>query len=162
MLPIIKRQEPSRLSDWINDFFSESWPSLRTAALSEPAVNIAENDDNYLIELAAPGRSKEDFSVSVTEQNTLLVRLEQVAGKEADRPKGGEATGDKKQECKSGECKYLRREFNYSRFEQQILLPEDIDRKGIQAKMKNGVLRITLPKLASDSQLHPAQTIAIE
>lgn len=159
MLPIIKRQEPSRLSDWINDFFSEGWPSLRTAALSEPAVNIAEDDDNYLIELAAPGRSKEDFSVSVTEQNTLLVRLEQAAGKEADRQL---PTGEKKQECKSGECKYLRREFNYSRFEQQILLPEDIDRKGIQAKMKNGVLRITLPKLASDSQLHPAQTIAIE
>ena len=159
MLPIIKRQEPSRLSDWINDFFSEGWPSLRTAALSEPAVNIAEDDDNYLIELAAPGRSKEDFSVSVTEQNTLLVRLEQAAGKEADRQL---ATGEKKQECKSGECKYLRREFNYSRFEQQILLPEDIDRKGIQAKMKDGVLRITLPKLAPDHQLHPTQTIAIE
>ena len=156
MLPIIKRQEPSRLSDWINDFFSEGWPSLRTAALSEPAVNIAEDDDNYLIELAAPGRSKEDFSVSVTEQNTLLVRLEQTS---EDKKK---ETGDKKQECKSGECKYLRREFNYSRFEQQILLPEDIDRKGIQAKMKNGVLRITLPKLAPDHQLHPAQTIAIE
>ena len=156
MLPIIKRQEPSRLSDWINDFFSESWPNLRTAALSEPAVNIVEDDERYLIELAAPGRSKEDFSVSVTEQNTLLVRLEQTS---EDKKK---ETGDKKQDCKSDECRYLRREFNYSRFEQQILLPEDIDRKGIQAKMKHGVLRITLPKLAPNHQLHPAQTIAIE
>lgn len=150
MLPIIKRSEPSRFSDWFTDFFSEGWPNLRTAALSEPAINISEDDQHYHIELAAPGRSKEDFSVSITDHNTLLVSLEQ-----KDEQK-------ESKDCNTDECRYLRREFNYRKFEQQILLPEDIDRQGIQAKMRHGVLRITLPKQEQDPKSDLVQEIKVE
>lgn len=149
MLPIIKRNEQNWMTNWFNDFFSEGWPTLRSAAVSEPAINIAEDDQHYHIELAAPGRSKEDFQVSVTDHNTLLVVLEQKDEK-TEKP------------CEKDDCKYLRREFNYHKFEQQLLLPEDVDRKGITAKMKHGVLRITLPKLAPDHKTALTQAIAIE
>ena len=42
---------------------------------------------------------------------------------------------------------YLRREFSYSKFEQTLLLPDDVDKDGIEAKVNDGVLTVSLPKL---------------
>ena len=47
---------------------------------------------------------------------------------------------------------YLRREFSYSKYEQTLLLPEDVDREGIAARVNDGVLRVDLPKVKKEEQ----------
>mgnify|MGYP002513292314 CR=1 FL=1 len=59
-------------------------------------------------------------------------------------------------------AKFLRREFNYTRFEQTLLLPDNIDRDAITAKAKHGVLKIKLPKLANIPEKEPTRVIEIQ
>ena len=60
---------------------------------------------------------------------------------------------EKKNETKEGEeKKYLRREFSYSKFEQALVLPDDVDVSKIGANVQDGVLNITLPKLAPEDK----------
>ena len=42
---------------------------------------------------------------------------------------------------------YLRREFAYSKFEQTLILPDDVDKDCISAKVADGVLTVVLPKI---------------
>ena len=67
---------------------------------------------------------------------------------------------EKKEEDKSS--KFLRREFNYTRFEQMLLLPENVDREKITAKVCSGVLHITLPKLENFPAKEPTRVIEIQ
>jgi HSP20 family protein len=67
---------------------------------------------------------------------------------------------ENKEEDKS--CKYLRREFNYMRFEQALQLPENVDKTTITAKACSGVLHIDLPKLATMPEKKPARVIDIQ
>ncbi len=146
MLPVIKRNEQNWLPGLFNDFFSEGWPLLRATAVSEPAINVSENDKNYLVELAAPGRKKDDFQVHINDQNNLVVSMVQ-----------------REENCdKKDGCKYIRKEFNYSRFEQTLLLPDDVDKDNISAKMEDGVLYVTLPKLDPEKIKQPTKVIAIQ
>ena len=59
-------------------------------------------------------------------------------------------------------AKFLRRDFNYTRFEQTLMLPESIDREAITAKAKHGVLKITLPKLQNIPEKEPTRVIEIQ
>lgn len=97
---------------------------------SSPAINVKENDNEYKVEIAAPGMSKDDFKIRINEENELVVSLEH--------------KNEEKEERKDE--KYLRREFSYSHFEQTLLLPDNIRKEDITAKMEHGVLNITLPK----------------
>ena len=144
MLPTIKRQ-----TNWLptifNDFFNDEWFPMRTA-VTAPAINVKENDKAFTVEIAAPGMTKDDFKVHVNELDQLVVSM------------------DKKHESKEEDksSKYLRREFNYTRFEQTLLLPENIDREAITAKAKHGVLKIKLPKLANIPEKEPTRVIEIQ
>jgi HSP20 family protein len=93
-----------------------------------------------LVEVAAPGMTKKDFCVRIDEENNLVISLEKQE--------------EKKDENK--EARYLRREFAYSKFEQTIILPDDVDKEKIAASMDNGVLNIHLPKL-SKTEIKKAQ-----
>lgn len=146
MLPVIKRNEPNWLPGLFNDFFSEGWPLLRAAAVSEPAINVSEDDKNYMVELAAPGRKKDDFQVHINDQNNLVVSM---------------AKKEEKCDKKDG-CKYIRKEFNYSRFEQTLLLPDDVDKDVITARMEDGILYVTLPKLDPEKVKQPTKVIDIQ
>lgn len=130
----IIRRNPSWLPDVFNDLFNTDW-MFRTNATA-PAINISESNDNYRIDVAAPGMTKDDFSVRVDEDNNLVISMEQKT----------ENTQDDK------ESRYLRREFSYSKFEQRMILPNNADKEKIQAKMENGVLNISIPKF-SENQL---------
>lgn len=112
-----------------NDFFDNDW--MGRANATAPAINVIEDDNNYKIEVAAPGMTKEDFNVHVDEDNNLIITME------------------KKQESHEGKknSRYLRREFSYSKFEQTMILPDDVDKNNISAKVENGVLDIDIPKL---------------
>ncbi|HPE84379.1 MAG: Hsp20/alpha crystallin family protein [Aequorivita sp.] len=102
---------------------------------SIPAINIIENLPNFVVELAAPGLQKEDFTIEV-EEGTL-----KIASK----------IEEKKEE--SNDSNFKRREFNYKSFERTFKLPEDIKVEDIQANYENGILRVTLPKMEEKKAL---------
>ncbi|MEZ5040698.1 MAG: Hsp20/alpha crystallin family protein [Saprospiraceae bacterium] len=107
---------------------------------SRPAVNISENKESFLLELAAPGLNKEDFKVSV-EKNMLTV----AANKETKSEEGNQ---------------YRRREFNYLSFKRSFHLPSSIDANAINATYENGVLYLTLSK-KEEAKEKPARLIEI-
>ena len=106
------------------------------ANATAPAINVLENDKQYTVELAAPGLKKEDFSVNVNEDGNLSIKLEQK----------NESTE------KNEKTHYLRREFSYSKYEQTLVLPEDVNREAIAARVKDGVLTVDLPKVQKEEQ----------
>ena len=127
MLPV-RRMQDSWLPDIFNDFFDNSW--MTRTNYTAPAINVIENDKEYDVELAAPGLDKEDFKVHVDEEGFLHIDMEKKSENKEERKKG----------------RYLRREFSYEKFQQTLLLPDDVEREMIEAKVEKGVLTIRLPK----------------
>ena len=94
-----------------------------------PAINVKENKNDFEIEVAAPGFSKKDFEVTITDE-VLTISAE------------NKKTMDEKEE------EYSRHEFYYNSFNRSFTLPKSIDfSKKIKAKYDNGVLRVHLEKL---------------
>jgi HSP20 family protein len=148
MTPVIRNNQ-TWLPDVFNDFFNNDWmiPTKATA----PAINVMEDDKSYKIELAAPGMVKDDFKISVDEDNNLVISMEK---------KQDNKEGDKKEEQKN--VRYWRREFSYSKFQQAISLPDNIRKENISAKMENGLLTVTLPKITEEEKAKLAYGINIE
>ena len=107
---------------------------------------IIESDTDYKVELAAPGMTKDDFSVKIDADNQLVVSMEK---KE-----------EHKDEDKKG--RYLRREFSYSRFQQVMILPENVEKDKIDAKVQNGVLTIDIPKKQEAVEAKKVKEIAVK
>ena len=144
MLPNQKRQN-HWLPNVFNDFFNDAWLPMRSSVIT-PAINVKENDNSYLIEIAVPGMKKEDCHVHVNDLNQLVISVE------------------KKQESKHEDDsgKYLRREFNYNRFEQTLQLPDHVDKDAISARSCNGVLYVEIPKVESVEHKQSAKQIEIQ
>lgn len=140
MLPIMNRNQ--WLPTVFNDFFNTDY--MPKASCTAPAINVTESDKDYTVELAAPGLKKEDFKVNINDEGNLVIKMEQKQ--------------EQKEEDKSRH--YLRREFSYSKYEQTLILPDDVEKEQISAKVDNGVLTIDLPKTAS-AQKKPARQIEI-
>ncbi|MCI2082198.1 MAG: Hsp20/alpha crystallin family protein [Bacteroidales bacterium] len=138
----------NRNQNWLpsvfNDFFDNDW--MNEANATAPAINVKETKNDYSIEVAAPGMTKDDFNVSIDEDNDLVISME----RKKEKKEGNEDS-----------C-YLRREFSYSKFEQAMLLPDDVDKENIDAKVENGVLYLTLPKLAPEAQKNPKRQISVK
>ncbi len=122
-----------RNQNWVpsifNDFFDNDW--MIKANATAPAINVIENEKDYRIELAAPGMSKEDFNIKLDEENNLVISME----KKNENKEEGKKNG-----------RYLRREFSYSKFQQTMILPDDVDKDAISASVEHGVLTVDLPK----------------
>ena len=122
-----------RNQNWVpsifNDFFDNDW--MIKANATAPAINVIENEKDYRIELAAPGMSKEDFNIKLDEENNLVISMEKKNENKEDDKKNG---------------RYLRREFSYSKFQQTMILPDDVDKDAISASVEHGVLTVDLPK----------------
>ena len=117
-----------------NDFFDNDW--MVKANATAPAINVFETEKEYKVELAAPGMTKEDFNVHIDEENNLVISMEKKT--------------ENKEEKKEG--RYLRREFSYSKFQQTMILPDDVDKEKISAQVENGVLNIDLPKFSEQEK----------
>ncbi len=120
-------------NDWMtnlfNDFFDGGWmPKIDTTA---PAVNVKETEKSYEMEVASPGLKKEFCRVNLNEEGNLVVQIE---GK-----------FEHKEENKKEH--YLRREFSFSNYSQSYVLPKDVDKEKISAKVEDGILYVTLPKI---------------
>ena len=125
-----------RTNNWIpavfNDLFNTDF--LPKTNCTAPAINVKESDKAYIVELAAPGMKKEDFNVHINDEGNLVVKMESKA--------------EKKDEDKN--TRYLRREFSYSKYEQTLILPDDVKRDAISAKVEHGVLTVELPKIVEE------------
>lgn len=110
-----------------------------------PAINVLEDEKAYSLELAAPGMTKDDFQVHVDENDNLVIRMEK-------------KTENKDEDKKNG--RYLRREFSYSKFQQVMSLPDNVDKEKISAQVENGVLTVEMPKIQEEEK--PASIKHIE
>ena len=104
-----------------------------------------ENDEMYVVQLAAPGMKKEDFFVNINDEGNLVVKMEQ----KADEKKADE------------KMHYLRREFSYTKYEQTLILPDDVDKNKIEAKVEDGILTVNLPKV-EEAKVKVARSIEIQ
>ncbi len=95
----------------------------------QPSVNVSENDQAFLLELVAPGFEKSEFSLRV-ENEQLIVE------------------GKRESTTEQTEKKYNRREFQVSSFQRMFKLPKTVNQDSVQAVYENGVLKITLEKIA--------------
>lgn len=112
-----------------NDFFDNAY--MTRANATAPSINVAEDKEQYTVELAAPGMTKEDFNIHLDVNGDLVIEMEKKANE----------TEEKK------ERKYLRREFSYVKFQQTLVLPDNVDKSKIAAGVKDGILTIDLPKV---------------
>jgi HSP20 family protein len=131
---------PSLIDEFFNHELPYSW-NRKWANSSMPAVNIAENNDEYRIDVAAPGLNKADFKLNL-ENNVLTISASKEEKKEDENEK------------------YTCKEFNYSSFSRSFTLPESVDSEKISAEHKDGVLMIHVPKL-EHAKVKPAKEIAI-
>lgn len=127
MLPVMNRN--LWMPEEFNDFFDTDFmPRISATA---PAINVKESEKDYTVELAAPGLTKDDFNVNIDNDGNLHIKIENKSNKKDE---------DKKSH-------YLRREFSYSKYEQTLLLPDDVEKDKIAASVNHGVLTVELPKL---------------
>ena len=128
------------LSSWVDNFFENG---LGTGFLSNfntgitlPAVNIKENADEYILELAIPGMKKSDFNIDL--DNKVLSISSEV-----------------ETENEENNDNYTRREFGYSSFKRTFTLPDTIESDHVKANYEDGILCITLPKREEAKQKPP-------
>src|SRR5688572_7752867 len=118
---------PSTFSNWMDDFFTGHEFPKGNSSYSTPAVNVRDTDKSFIIEVAAPGFSKENFDINV--ENDLLTISANMESKKEETEKG-----------------YTRREFSQSSFSRTFTLPESVNTDSIQGTYTNGILSVELPK----------------
>ncbi|MBK6950950.1 MAG: Hsp20/alpha crystallin family protein [Crocinitomicaceae bacterium] len=130
--------------DVFGNIFNNDWVNMPTNLKEQfgsfPAVNVKETDADFQIEMAAPGKQKEDFKIDVNE-NMLTISSEKTNSKE------------------EVEDKYTRKEFSYQSFKRSFKLPEIADSDNTTATYTDGILKISIPK--KDTKKHGVKTIAI-
>lgn len=135
------------LPSFFDNFLSRDWmdwneSNFSTTNSTLPAVNIRENEELFMIEMAAPGLTKESFKVNF-ERNRLII------------------SSELKEEKNENGDKYSRHEFSYQSFQRSFVLPEGIvDGDKISAKYNNGILLVSIPK-REEVKPKPAREIDI-
>ena len=146
MRRLMSYNRPNTFSSLLDDVFNRSIMDFvgNDMMQSSPMVNIIEHEDNYTVEVAAPGMKKEDFDVQIVKDNLVI-------------------KGEKKQESEDKDSKgnFTRREFNYQSFTKRYTLSEDINRDSVDAKYENGVLHIVLEKVRDEVKPEAVKRIEI-
>jgi HSP20 family protein len=134
-------REPSLspFQDIFESFFNDSFLSDRLTS-RVPAVNIAETEKRFHIELAAPGLKKDDFKINL-DKNVLSISVEKKT--------------ENNQEAKESK-NFTRREYSYTSFVRSFTLPDTVDPNNIEAEYSDGVLKIGVAK-KEDAQFSPKQ-----
>jgi HSP20 family protein len=133
----------------LNDFFADDWldsslANWKSSGATLPAVNVRETNDDFRIEVAAPGLKRDDFKVEL-DNNVLTISSQR------------EDTHEEKERDGS----YTRREFSYRSFQRSFSLPESkVEGDKITARYEEGILQVTVPK-REDAKVKPAKQISI-
>src|SRR5664279_938707 len=126
MLPTITRR--SFRPFFMPDIFEDSFlPVFSNGNSFKPAVNIREDDKNYVLDFAIPGFDKKDLKIDLNE-DVLTIASE---------------TKNETEESKDG---YSRKEFSYRSFSRSFYIPENVNSEKIEANYKDGILTVSLPK----------------
>ncbi|POY34724.1 heat-shock protein [Solitalea longa] len=131
----------------LGDLFTQNWNDWGLSNFSEanttlPRVNIRETNEEFNIELAAPGMKKEDFKIEL--DNDMLV-----------------ISSEKHDESEEMQNEYTRREFSYQSFQRSFTLSERlVNREEIKAEYREGILHITVPK-KEEAKTKPVKVIEI-
>lgn len=145
-MTLVKRKNNEWLPSVFDDILQTDWLSENAKASNNgrnvPAVNIRDNEDNFTVELAAPGKQKEDFNIEL--DNDVLTIFSE----------------DKQETSSEEKGKFTRKEFNYSSFNRSFTLPETVDSNKIGANYENGILKINIPK-REDAKPAPKRLIEI-
>ena len=136
---LIKRQKPVFTSLIDDLFLNQDWSHIHRDV---PAVNILEVDDRFNIELAAPGKKKEDFTIEL--EDGLLTISSEVESKSTE-------TG----------TSYTRKEFGFSSFRRSFNIPDTVLADKIHAHYKDGILTVSLPK-KEEALPQPKKMISIK
>lgn len=120
---------------FFNKYMDKFWDT------ASPAINIAESDKQYTVDMVVPGFSKEDIRIDVKD-NILSISAEA------------------KKETSEEDKEYTRKEYNFSSFSHSFSLPDDVQDDAITAEYKDGVLKLALPK--SGRQVTASKKIDIQ
>ena len=124
------------MMDWSNSNFAGSNSTL-------PAVNVRENGDEFLIDVAAPGMTRDHFKVNY--DNGRLTISSEIKDEKVEKP----------------DEKYTRREYSYTSFQRTFTIPENVvNGEKISANYTDGILHISLPK-KEEVKPKPAREIKI-
>jgi HSP20 family protein len=141
MLARINRNYPSLFNDFFGmDFYPTHYRSNGYKNL--PAVNIAEDDNGFTLEIAAPGLEKKDFRIDIDNDRLTISSV-------------------KEEKSEKVHDNYTRREFAYNRFNRSFTLPETVDPEKITAVHKNGILTVSIPK-REEARPRPTRQIAVK
>lgn len=137
-------QPSDSIGKWIDSFFNTSLSDVIGAdhTITSPSVNISENESQFSLQLAAPGLTKQDFNISIEEDQLVI-------------------SAEKKSEKEETEGRFTRREFSYGSFRRSFHLDDSINREGISAAYEDGVLKLTLPKKEEAARKQATKTIEI-
>ena len=114
----------------LSPFRSRSFiPEGITGTLLKPSLDLGSTDNEYTVSVEIPGVSEKDVSIELV-HDSLIIR------------------GEKKQQKEEKNKNFYRLERSYGSFQRTLSLPEDVNRENIKADFKNGVLNITIPRMA--------------
>lgn len=120
----------SRQFDETSRMWESDNPFTRWASEAESmAIDLVDRDDEFVATVDLPGFERDDVDIQVTD-HTLRIEAEH------------EEILDEEQE------RFIRHERHHESTKRSIRLPEEVDKDGVEAQMKNGVLTVTLPKIA--------------
>lgn len=142
-MSLIKRENFTPSSSFFDDFLTRdlfNWPTGTSERSSLPRVNIVETNEDFRVEMAAPGLKKDDFHLELN--NDMLTISSEVKMDEEDSEK------------------YTHREFGYHSFKRTFYLPNTVEAEKIEAKYSDGILRLVIPK-KEEARKKPARTIKI-
>ncbi len=138
----MNRRDAHPLTQWFNgldnlhgeidrvfDGFVRGVPGLESLRVGSPRVEVVETDDNVLVNVELPGIESKDVDVRVFPHEIAI-------------------KAEKKQEFELQEDKQYCSERYYGSIARTVLLPSEVDPDGATASFKNGILKLTLPKVA--------------
>lgn len=131
-MSVVKRTNSEWFPSMLNDMLQTDWlggvSEMDSLGANIPPVNVQDNEDNFVVELAAPGKKKEDFKLEL-DNEILTISSE-----------------EKQEEVSDDKTKFTLREFSYKAFERKFTLPETVDNGKISASYEDGILKIEIPK----------------
>lgn len=130
------------MNEMIENFFNTEVGDILSERGSLPSVNVKESKDDYRLEVAAPGLSKNDFNLQI-DNNILTISAEK------------EEKQEKKEEA------YNRKEFSYTSFSRSFTLPDVVEHDKIEANYRDGILHICIPK-KEESKVKASKRIDIK
>ena len=136
-------------SDWLNNWFDDNFfntPVMAQTTTTAPAVNVKEDNKQYVMEVAVPGLKKEQVNMSIDKDGYLTLSIEN---------KNEQKDENKKEH-------YLRREFSYTSYRQSYALPDNVNADKIEANVADGVLKVVLPKVEKKEEKEDVKHIEVK